>query len=176
MVHLEELYAKAVATPGNINEHLPTLRRLSSRCDAVTEFGVEHGNSTVALLSGQPKRLTSYDVKQQTAPDLLRYVAGRTQFEYIIADSLKVTIDETDLLFIDSYHTSEQLEKELNLHSRNVRRWLALHDTVTFGETGENGNPGLLYALRQFIYDRREWFVVEIYGNNNGLIVLERRQ
>jgi hypothetical protein len=175
MTHLENLYAKAVSTPGNINEHLPTLRRLSSQCEEVAEFGVEHGNSTVALLAGQPRRLTSYDIRAQPAPDLLRYVAGRTEFRYVIGDSLTVDMEPVDLLFIDSLHTEEQLTGELTRHAGNVRRWIVLHDTVAFGESGENGRPGLLPALREFIREHREWVVAEIYGNNNGLIVLERR-
>jgi|KBSSwiStaDraftv2_1062776.scaffolds.fasta_scaffold174202_2 hypothetical protein len=39
-------------------------------------------------------------------------------------------------LFIDTWHVCEQLETELSRHSVRVRRYLVMHDTVTFGEVG----------------------------------------
>ena len=89
-------------------------------------------------------------------------------------DSLAVDIDETDLLFIDTRHTAEQLWSELDRHALKVRRWIVLHDTQIFGERGEDGGPGLLPAIRRFLNENPEWSVVHHTQANHGLTVLSR--
>jgi hypothetical protein len=50
-VSLDELYQRAANDPSDINEHVPTLRRLASEAQVVVEFGVRHGVSTLGLLT-----------------------------------------------------------------------------------------------------------------------------
>jgi hypothetical protein len=78
------------------------------------------------------------------------------------------------MLFIDSRHTAEHLWGELLRHAPQVRRWIVLHDTVIFGETGEDGGPGLLPAVRRYLRDHPEWTVKSHARNNHGLMVLTR--
>lgn len=171
---LEDLYHRAWQTPHNINEHAPTLRLLATECAAVVEFGTDDAISTAALLAGQPERLTTIDVRPSPKAEALRSVAGRTRFEIVQGDSLAVDIDETDLLFIDSKHTHAQLAAELERHAGKVRRWIVLHDTVTFGMTGEDGGRGLVPALTEFLAAHPEWRIVAEWRNNNGLTVIRR--
>lgn len=63
-----------------------------------------------------------------------------TTFCFIQASTLDIEIDETDLLFIDTQHTYAQLIAELRKHHSKVRRWIALHDTMIFGEVGDLGD------------------------------------
>ena len=106
--------------------------------------------------------------------DRLALVAGRTDFVFHQADVLWVDIEETDLLFIDTLHDYEQLVQELALHARKARKYIVLHDTTTFGETGETpGHRGLWPAVEEFL-SRGGFQVKERYSNNNGLTVLER--
>jgi hypothetical protein len=171
---LEELYDLAAKTPSDINEHCPKLRDLAAQCAHVTEFGMRHGVSTVALLAGQPKRFVSYDLKHDPIAEVLRKQPGNTDFEFRRGDSLSVDIDETDLLFIDTRHTADQLWAELDRHAGKVRRWIVLHDTQIFGEHGEDGGPGLLPALRRFLQANPEWSVVYHTQANHGLTVISR--
>jgi hypothetical protein len=91
------------------------------------------------------------------------------------ADVLAVDIEETDLLFIDTLHVYEQLQEELRLHAGKVRRYIVLHDTMTFGERGEvQGRLGLRPAVEEFLA-QGTFYVKDRYENNNGLTVLERR-
>jgi hypothetical protein len=56
-----------------------------------------------------------------------------------------------------------------------VDKWIALHDTVTFGAKGEDGKePGLRQAVADFLSGHSEWSEFRHYENNNGLTVLER--
>ena len=174
---LAEQYERARSTPSDINEHCETLWRLSSECEHATEFGMRHGVSTVALLAGsldgRLKTLVSYEAEPTCA---IRSVAALAPdvFVFRAGNSLAVEIDETDLLFIDTKHTADQLYGELTRHAERVRRWIVMHDTQIFGEKGEDGGAGLLPALRRFLKERTEWSVVEHHTHNHGLTVISR--
>lgn len=187
---LETRFLHAVATPSDINEHLILLRELAAQCEHVTEFGLRGGGgSTVALLAGQPLQFVSWDVNpfsivQQNVLDLLT-MQGRTRFQPRCGSTLEIITEPTDLLFIDTLHTREQLWAELKRHADpavrpvSVRKFIAFHDTVTFGDVGEDGSqPGLLDAI---LFFQRKWTLPlwslrENRKNNNGLIVLERAE
>jgi len=172
---LDAAYKAAAETPSDINEHCETLRRLAAESEHVTEFGVRHGVSTVALLAGRPKRMASYDMTKYPEVDALGRLAGdAVDFRFVLGDSLSVDIEETDLLFIDTKHTANQLLGELSRHAPKVRRRIAMHDTQIFGETGDDGGPGLLPALRLFMRQNPEWSVVEHHLHNYGFTVISR--
>lgn len=171
---LDDLYMRAHRIPSDINEHVLALRDLASQCEHVTEFGMRHGVSTVALLAGQPKRFVTYDLHSDPMAAALDRVKGATDFAFRQGDSLSLDIEGTDLLFIDTKHTGAHLWQELSRHAPRVHRWIVLHDTVIYGELGEDGSPGLLHAVRRYLRDHPEWSVVKHYRNNHGLLVLSR--
>jgi len=173
---LDNLYQILCETKSDINEHLPTLRKYASMCNHVTEFGVRTGVSTSAFLSAQPKTLLSYDVDIKKF-DYKKYKAleGTTRFILTQANTLQINIQPTELLFIDTLHTYKQLSQELKKHSNSVSKYIICHDTVTFGEQGENRQkPGLMQAIKEFLKDNKEWKTKEVFENNNGLYVMER--
>lgn len=173
---LDEWYNKASGTPSDINEHCELLKDLASQCDHVVEFGSRYGVSTIAMLMGKPKRMTSYDIKRESEIDLIEKIATETQYRFVNGDSLTADIEECDMLFIDTKHTAQQLFAELNRHWTKVKRWIVMHDTVTFGEFGEGGGnvPGLKPAMREFMKQHPEWSVYLHKLNNNGLTVLTK--
>ncbi len=173
-VGLGQLYHQACSTPSDVNEHLPTLHALAKECRHVTELGTRAGTSTTALLYAQPEVLVCYDRVKYAQVDRLRALAGRTDFTFHAKDVLWVEIEETDLLFIDTWHVYDQLSQELALHARKARKYVVLHDTTTFGEVGEDqGHRGLWPAVEELLA-RGEFRVKARYENNNGLTVLER--
>ena len=181
----------------DIHEHLSTLRNLANQCRHVTEFGTRYGISTVALICGQPDTVVSYDINRgffepyKSEVEALAQTAGVT-FQFVEGDVLGVDIEETDLLFIDTYHTYNQLTKELNKHNSKVKKYIVLHDTVTYGTQDEkpyqygvvsdqltglqSATQGLWMALEDFLEANTDWMIKEHYENNNGLTVLERVQ
>ena len=181
----------------DIVEHLVTLRNLANECKHVTEFGTRYGISTSALICGQPDTVVSYDINRgffepyKSEVEALAQKAG-VNFQFIEGDVLGVDIEETDLLFIDTYHTYNQLTKELNKHSSKVKKYIVLHDTVTYGTSDEkpyqhgvvsdqltglqSATEGLWMALEDFLEANTDWMIKEHYENNNGLTVLERVQ
>jgi hypothetical protein len=106
--------------------------------------------------------------------DLLEAAAGPTAFALVRADVLAVEIEPTDLLFIDTRHDYDQLRRELDRHAAQVRRYIALHDTTTFGADGETpGCRGLWPAVEEFLA-AGDFRPARRDTNNNGLTVLER--
>jgi hypothetical protein len=168
------LYRAACEAPSDINEHCPTLYALAKECRHVTEMGTRRGVSTTALLSARPEVLVCYDQMKYPEVDLLVVLAGRTRFVFHQADVLQVVIEETNLLFLDTWHVYEQLRAELRLHAPKARKFIVLHDTTTFGEKGETaGHRGLWPAVEEFL-TQGKFRLKERYTNNNGLTVLER--
>lgn len=163
------------ATP-DICEHLDTLTQLAKECTHITEMGFRYGASACAMLKAQPKKLISYDLH---IPDECRKmfdeVKGDTEVVLVQASTLEVVIEETDMLFIDTLHTYNQLKKELNMHGNKAKKYLVFHDTEAYGTKGEDGSDkGLMDAINEFIKDNNHWILYQHYINNNGLTVLKR--
>ena len=178
---IEQKYQYACATPSDINELLPYLRAASDVCAHITEFGVRSPTSTWAFLAGNPERLISYDIVRDTGIDEVESIAPN--FTFILGNTLEVEIEETDFLFIDTFHTAEQLSQELALHAHKVRKYIGMHDVFTFGEIGEaeyssglqyGNKPGLRYAIEPFLQVNQDWTVDFHTTVNNGLLILRR--
>jgi hypothetical protein len=186
------LYGRGIV---DINEHLPVLRKYASQCEHVTEMGTRFAISTYALLIAKPKKLVSIDLNYHFFKPYHKEILNfanlcEVNFEFIEGDVLKLEMEKTDLLLIDTLHTYNQLSKELRKHEKNVNRWIILHDTITFGEKDEdfynNGEisqeikydniqkQGLYNALLDFLEENKNWKIKEHFINNNGLTIIER--
>jgi predicted O-methyltransferase YrrM len=160
----------------DINEHCDALKELASRCETVVEFGTRHAVSTVALLAGQPKQFISVDVNPSAEAEELRALAGSTNYDFVVGSSLEIPPVQCDMLFIDTIHTKNQVAVELDRHAAGVRKYLVFHDTATFGKIGEDGGPGIMEAIRDFLKEKNndEWIVLDSTDRNNGLLILSR--
>lgn len=172
-----EEFQKAKKYKSNINEHLDILYQLGKECDHITEFGVMTGMSTRAFLNTNAE-LISYDIVLNDNVGKLFKLAkdANKKVKYVQADVLKIQIKETDLLFIDTWHTYDQLKQELEIHANKARKYIVFHNTYTFGLTGEDrvDKKGLLSAIIEFMISDTRWKFKIHKTNNNGLTVLER--
>jgi len=185
-------YQNACNNTSDINENLPILYEIAKECSHITEFGVRSGMSTRAFLNTNAS-LRSYDLSIDS--DLNDIFKKAIEFgkdvSYIEADVLNIQIEETDLLFIDTWHQYDQLKQELKIHGKKSRKYIAFHDTQTYGLVGEScsnassgeiitdyiSNPiGLLPAIIEFMIDNPEWKFKIHKTNNNGLTVLEKKK
>jgi hypothetical protein len=164
----------------NGHEHLPILEKYAEECNHVTEMGVAGVISTWALLAGSPKKLVSIDLRHPSfykgnLDEVITACAKENiLFEFRQEDTLIMNIEETDLLFIDTWHTYEQLSKELLRHASMVRKYILFHDTVTFGLKGEDGSEGLLKAIFDFLNQNPDWVLDKRFYFNNGMIVIKK--
>lgn len=181
LISIEILFDKFSSAPSDINEHLRTLREYASRSAHVTEIGCWRGYSSLALLAGLRDRggghLHLLDIDRGYLDNVVRVLTpylGNVDLTVTCGSSLEVDIPVTDFLFIDSWHVYRQLREELSRHGNQARGFIACHDTVSFGESGEDGSePGLRAALEEFVESFPQWAVIEDFENNNGLMVLE---
>lgn len=181
MNNLIDIYTKLCVTSSDINEHLPTLEKYTTECDHVTEMGVRWVVSTYAFMMGKPKRLISYDIipvenhgiNRESLKEIAR--VNGVDFDFIVGDTREIEIEETDLLFIDTWHVYEQLKTELSLHSSKVKKYIILHDTTTFETIGENDKLGIWVAVEEFLSENNDWVIHERFQNNNGLTILKRQ-
>ena len=178
---VHSIYEDLCRKPSDINEHLPTLRMLASDCSSVVEMGVRSVVSTWAFAEAKPDKLISIDIENPSKfgqdIEFVKSVILKEDidFSFILADTREYEIEETDFLFIDTWHVYDQLKIELKKHGNKARKYLAFHDTVTFGERGESpGHRGLMPAIEEFLEANPHWQVKHHYTNNNGLLVLER--
>jgi cephalosporin hydroxylase len=164
---------------------MPVLKRYTEECDHVTEMGVRWVISTWAFLEGNPKTLISYDIEYPehhggNLKEVEDAVAETDiNFKFIKADVLKIEMEPTDLLFIDTYHCYEQLKQELDLHASKAKKYIVFHDTTTFAYCNE-GEPtgsgkGIWPAIQEFLDSHStEWVLHERLTNNNGLTIIKR--
>ena len=185
---IKENYELAKNTPSDINEHIDTLYNLAKECSHITEMGVRNVVSTWAFMLRNPETLVGIDL--HTNPNVTTAEFIYPKWKFIKADTTKITINETDLLFIDTLHIYSQLKKELILHANKVKKYIVLHDTTTYGFTDEptswqtpeimenykvEDKKGLQPAIIEFLNDNPEWILFKEYTNNNGLTILKRK-
>jgi hypothetical protein len=170
-------YQNARNTPSDINENVHELYELAKECKTVVEMGVRTGVSTRAFLNTDVS-LISYDIVLNSNVQRLFNEAKRVgkQVQYIKANVLEIEIGNVDLLFIDTLHTYDQLKQELKLHGNKANKYIAFHDTHTFGLRDEvgNDNKGLLSAIIEFLMENSHWTFYKYKTNNNGLTILKR--
>jgi hypothetical protein len=194
MINLEEQINKIYQTPSDINEHIPTILKYGQQCDHITEMGVRGILSTWAWLACAPKnKFIAYDLHHpsrwggdiESVEKTAQYYG--INFEFVEANVLEVDIEETDLLFIDTWHHYDQLKAELKKHSSKAKKYICFHDTTSYEynsepTTSENafgGNltqgKGLWDAITEFLEENKEiWKLKERFTNNNGFTIIER--
>jgi len=201
-------FVHACSCPSDINEHVDTLRMYASQCKSIVEMGVRSGVSTWGCLQGlietsqsmtEPEPLTLVGIDLDEAPDVYRNsvcIAGTAavQVKFIQGNSLQVTPEPRDMLFIDTFHVYGQLKRELALHAATTKKFIVLHDTTVDSEVGEavrngwnigrlaesTGIPeaeigiGLWPAVLEFLDTNSDWRLLKRFTHNNGLTILER--
>lgn len=170
---IEDWFQAVKAQPSDFHEHMETLRTLASKSDVAVELSTWLKPAILSLATGRPKKLVS--VCPGPKPEwtqLGQLLAPGTEFVSILKGSLDVEPLPCDLLFIDTRHQAEQLHQELTRWGPSCRKHIVIHTTVTFGEKGDDGTPGVLVGIRRFLKENKLWFVAQHFNNNHGLTVL----
>lgn len=175
---IDDMFWRAWQTPSEINEHLPLLKALASVSDTVADLGTGLGRSATAFVAGRPYRVWTIDaVDQPIAADLAQAaMQAGVNFEFVKGCTREIEIPECCLMMVDTRHTFQQLKTELKKHSSRVKKFIALHDIVLYGERGEvPGSIGILPAMRWFLESDQQWKLLHCWQNNNGLALLARK-
>lgn len=193
---LDAAFRELCDRQSDIQEHLPTLSELASRCSSVLELGVRDGVSTTALLHGlarstrpEQKCLRCCDLQRTDGALRVASLAAMSKVDFLFYEVSSLSNDApadrgVDLVFVDTVHTYHQLAAELQKYAPLASRYLVLHDVVTFGFVNEPGYDGaehvcpsgLLPAVFEFLASGRgaNWRVTGFSHLSNGLLILER--
>lgn len=177
---VEQIYQIMEQAPSDINKHVSTLREYGEQCNHITEFGVRHVCATWAFFISGASKIISYDIHMSPNMYLLYDVAEAEgiDWKFILGSSTKIKIDETDLLFIDTFHTYAQLKQELALNGNQAQKFIIFHDTSDF-EFRDEGHPenkgiGLWPAIEEFMKENPHWIIEKRLTIGSGLTILKR--
>lgn len=177
---------------GDVNEHLPILKKYAEKCDHITEMGIRYAVSAWAFLAGRPEKFIGYDINYEPVIDEIKRLCENEniEFQYKNEEVSIAIIEQTDLLFIDTWHVYEQTKRELEQHYNKVNKYIILHDTETYKYKNEKDFPhwnppliktikspeGIWPAVEEFLQIHSEWVIKEHFSNNNGLTIMERQE
>lgn len=201
---IENNYLDTLYKSCDIQPYQEMLSRYAKECNSVTEMGIGPFhlglNSTWCLLYGLLKSKSNNNDKKYIAIDWIdentnifnaKEIAESVgiNFEFIVANTIEIEIDKTDLLFIDTDHRYQHLMKELQLHSKNVSKYIIIHDTSGKYESWEDwpfdhenrgelrNSPekyGLWPCVTDFIDQNPNWELLERGQEGNGMTVIHR--
>ena len=196
---IKEKYLFNCRAPSDINEHLPTLKKYADECNHITECGVRFVVSSYAFalsLKDKDNKLIQVDTKkyQQNFTFEQECLKENVNVKFYEQSDLDCPLEETELLFIDTWQIYGHLKRELARWNSYVTKYIIMHDTTTDAIHGESirvgwdpkkqsmetGIPveeitkGLWPAIEEFLVEHPEWKIKERFTNNNGLTVLSR--
>ena len=171
---LDQQYQAVCHEPSDLQVHLPVLAELARDCSHITDLGTGEGRAALAFLTAQPDRLVCVDIQAHPRWEILENLKGRAQVIFQAQSSLTVDLEETDLLFLDTWLVAQQLRAELSLHAQKARRYLVIHGTETFAEQGQTeGHEGLKSVVEDLI-QQGDFEVLRQDSEGLGLTVLKR--
>lgn len=197
---MQKRFVEKAFYPSDINEHIPTLYRYGLECNHITECGVRSVVSSYAfafaLKTKNPNKLIQVDLDWHANLEVFRQecVAEDINVVFHKQSDLECPMEQTELLFIDTWHVYGHLKRELERWNSSVSKYIILHDTTVDEWVGESirmhmniddqvkwsGYPreeitkGLWPAVQEFLDSHPEWTIKERYTNNNGLTVLSK--
>jgi hypothetical protein len=171
---MDTIYETISSTKRDLDQHMPYLRSLASKCETVTEFS-KRRESFIAFASGRPKKFVSYNVEAND-PMVRQMVELGKDFitvEQKISDDVEI-IDATELLFIDSHkHTHAQITKEMEKFMPRVSRFAVFHDSISYAGKGEDGSEGgIMTAIREYVESHPGTFIYYHTSKQYGLTVI----
>jgi hypothetical protein len=169
---VEAWFADAQTRPCDFHEHVKTLKELADNCDTVAEISLwDDKPATVALAASKASKVISVRA-------IAKRIWGPMQKlrpDFIAANDDGPVRDGVDLLFLDENHRAQELYDGLVKYAPHVRRYLVIHCTTSpYGETGDDGGPGVMPGVRRFLQEHSEWVVKRFDEGNHGLIVLSQ--
>lgn len=181
---IDEIYSQVKSVPRDLNEHFPWIRDTVSKVAHVTAI-VKRCEWDAAVLAGRPEVYISHNSEFTNLQQLLHQAVksaqsnGRpktkeyTTHQKTLEELPSVEIEPTDLLILDTVHSADRVQLELQKHATKVRRWILVRGTAAFGLKAESGGgPGLEQGIGEFIATHKQWKRVWFAGQQYGMTLL----
>jgi glycosyltransferase involved in cell wall biosynthesis/tetratricopeptide (TPR) repeat protein len=171
---LQQHYESACVTPSEMQDYLPVLNELARDCKHVTVLGLRSYEAALALLAANPQQFACCDDVLRPEVEKLRGLAGTMPFAFLVCDTRQAPQEETDLLFLDTLRTGDQLREQLARLGSHVRRFVVIAGTGRYAEQGETpGSPGLWPVVAEFVA-QGTFQIRRRYEAGLGMTILER--
>lgn len=141
----------------------------------VAECGVFQGMSTAAFLSCDIDKLDSYDIDLSLVyRPMFNRVKGDIEWNLERKNSLKDSVGEVDLLFLDTMHTYDHVKKEIFFQGPNARKYIIVHD-ANYPPPRKNPTIWVRDAVNEFVAENNDlWKIVVDSTEGTGIMVLEK--
>ena len=147
-------------------------------CKSYMELGTHQGGTASVAMLCKPSRVYLVDIDFTKYNKFLKPLAEKwcdtNNIELIVnqTDSTGFgAINMTDMLVIDSYHHPNHLQKELDMHGRNVKKYIIAHDTsILHGKM----NDSLFQVLNAWA-SKNQWKILERVTKNVGYTVIGKK-
>jgi len=154
---------------GDMPHRIKMLKEKFQGVKNITELGTYQGCSTALWLSLRPEKLTCIDIGTYLDLKTFQKAADEigTDFKFIQANSLDITIEPCELLFIDTVHREDHVYQELTRHADKVSKFLAFHDV-------NEELSSTIFGIRKWHKENPNW---KIYYENYwlcGFLILEK--
>lgn len=176
-----ELFTAYKGKKRDLDQHFDAISDLAAKCSHVTAF-TKRREWDVCVLNGLPADGVFVSHNTEQAGGLQKALSAWAGERYTFdgRDSLSVdSIDETDLLILDTQHSAPRTAEELTRFAKSVRKYILLRSTATYGDIAESppappNTPGMFIAMRAFLRDNPEWTVIYHTAEQWGYTVLSR--
>ena len=190
--------------PRDLEKHADALIALASRCQSVIEITkrrestafLAHGLSSKSACEKQScqsegcsgdckvvRKLHSFQYENDSLMGIITDIVDVGNVDRPIEFSVEATEApdtlpelpfDPDMMFFDSRHNAARVEAELATYGGQVQKFIVFHDTLLHGQQGDDGQKGMMYAIRSFVTKNPEWFVYWHTNEQYGLTVLSR--
>jgi hypothetical protein len=178
IIHNPNGFRQDHAGGSDISAHLPLIEYFASKCNHCTELGTRDGHSTIALIAGCKGKVISYDINLTPLLNELYGINLPCQWVFRQESSIapENQIEETDLLFVDTLHSYNQVKEELRLWGAITQKYIIFHDTFSHGEYAHDCGSieGINRAISEFLKNNKSWKSIYKVEFNHGLHILEK--
>lgn len=181
--NLDELLIAVASNPRDLDQHAKLLRAFATQTPRIMAV-VKRMEWNVILAAARPQRLRVWQKEAGPILDLvhkavpLEHANPPRTYSTTISPSLDPSdigqIEDCDLLVLDTEHSKLQLRRELDQYAGKVERRILIRGTGDFGETAEGGGEGQFAAIREWLKENAEWFVMLHETRQYGFTVLSK--
>jgi len=143
----------------------------------VAECGVFQGWSTALLMCCDIKKLNSYEIDfQHIAPLILTLmkVKGAVDWTLTAHNTISEPIQPADFTFLDTVHTYEHVNRELEIQAPMTKRFIAIHDANYPKEASPKKVRDAAYEYAQ--KSNGVWQITLDDDTDTGIVLLERKR
>ena len=164
--------------------HVLCLIKYASRVNTAMVMGAKSGLSLLAVLSAGVQKAVLWDPQKQDTEDFSKVCAeNNIDFSHIHGE-IAQPMDQTDLLYIDTFSECHLKFSELCQFAPYVNRYILIPRTYTHAHDGETGfvlpdnlqPAGVIHGINNFIVKFPDWHILEHQYWAPGMTVLYKRR